>query len=137
MLDLTMTLVQLAFVATVLTVALEQIFDTNLYQKYLGKGLDGQDTKDSRFFKSFELRPWLSTAVGIFLAFSFGMTAIESGLGSEFMTPPGDTGAEAKMVDMVLTGLIIGGGTKTIKKIAKRFRETTQEAVQQGTGSAQ
>ena len=57
--DVITTLVQLAFVATILTVALEQIYDTNLYQKYLGKGLDG---RESKLFKSFDLRPWIATA---------------------------------------------------------------------------
>jgi len=78
MVDITLTLIRLTFVATVLTIALEQIFDTKLYQNYLGKGLDG---KGSRFFTTFELRPWISSAVGIFLALSFEMKALESGLG--------------------------------------------------------
>ena len=47
MADAIATLVRLAFVAAILTVALEQIFDTRFYQKYFGKGLDG---KGSRFF---------------------------------------------------------------------------------------
>ncbi len=130
MVDVTITLVRLAFVAAVLTVALEQIFDTTFYQKYFGKGLDG---KGSRFLKNFELRPWVSTVVGIFLAFGFNMTALQSGLGSEFVTASGTIGADAQIVDKVLTGLIIGGGTKTIKKLAKQFA-SAQKSIQGKTG---
>lgn len=125
--DVFTTLVQLAFVATVQTVALEQIFDTRLYQKYLGWGEDG---KGSRFFSRFELRPWISSAVGIFLAFAFQLQALKFGLGKG-----GDDvelvskliGTAAGDVDMALTGLIIGGGTKAIKKVVRQFGETRKD----------
>ncbi|TDI83999.1 MAG: hypothetical protein E2O78_07180 [Caldithrix sp.] len=131
--DVIKTLTQLAFTAIILTVALEQIFDTNLFQKYLGKGLDG---KGSKFLTSFDLRPWIATAVGIFLAFGFKMQAVKSGLG--IADVEGFLGAEAEIVDMLLTGLIIGGGTKTIVKIAKRYGTTRSEiqAGVSGGGSA-
>jgi len=125
MVDVTITLIRLAFVAAVLTVALEQIFDTPLYQKYLGKGLNGEG---SRFMKNFELRPWISTIGGMFLAFAFGLTALQSGLGSEFINAE-TIGTEAEIVDKVLTGLIVGGGTKTIKKLANQF-VSTQKSIQ-------
>ncbi len=118
MVDVTTTLVRLAFMAAVLTIALEQIFETRLYQKYFGKGLDD---KGSIFFKSFELRPWLSSGVGIFLALGFQMKALESGLGPDFISTSSSISENAEIVDMILTGLIIGGGTKTIKKLAKQF----------------
>jgi len=121
MVDVTVTLVRLAFVAAVLTAALQQIFDTKLYQKYLGKGIDGEG---SIYCKNFELRPWISSAVGIYLAFAFQMKALASGLGPEFITPSAGTFDEAAIVDMILTGLIIGGGTKTIKKLANQFAAT-------------
>lgn len=127
MIDVTITLVRLAFVAAVLTVALEQVFDTKLYQKYLGKGLDGEG---SRFFRTFELRPWISTAVGIFLAFGFELKALASGLGPEFINTTGTAAAEAEIVDKILTGLIIGGGTKTIKNLAKQFA-AAQKGIEQ------
>lgn len=120
----------MAFVAAVLTVALEQIFDTKLYQKYLGKGLDGNG---SHLFKHFELRPWISTAVGIFLAFVFEMKAIESGLGSDFINPTGNAVADAAIVDMLLTGLIIGGGTKTVYKLGKQFADTQKKLKEQAS----
>jgi len=126
MADVMLTLVRLAFVATILTVALEQIFDTRFYQKYFGKGLNGTG---SRYFTEFELRPWISTLVGILIAFSFEIQAISTGLGSEFLSASGGHNPEAQLVDMVLTGLIIGGGTKSVKKIAKQF-SATQQAVQ-------
>jgi len=121
MVDVTVTLVRLTFVAAVLTAALQQIFDTKLYQKYLGKGIDGAG---SVYCRNFELRPWISSAVGIYLAFAFQMKALSSGLGPEFITPSSGTFDEAAIVDMVVTGLIIGGGTKTIKKLANQFAAT-------------
>ena len=120
--DVIKTLTQLAFVAIILTVALEQIYDTNLYQKYMGKGLDG---KGSKFFKSSDLRQWIATAVGLFLAFGFKIQAIQAGMGID--KAEGFLGTEAGAVDMFLTGLIIGGGTKTIVKIAKRYGVTKRE----------
>ena len=121
MIDVTVTLVQLAFVATLMTVALEQIFDTRLYQKYLGKGLDGAG---SVYFRDWELRPWISTAAGVAIAVVFRIRAIESGLGSEFLASAASHGGEAALIDTILTGVIIGGGTKSIKKVARRLAST-------------
>ncbi len=132
MVDVTITLLRLAFVAAVLTVALQQIFDTKLYQKYLGKGLDGEG---SRYCRNFELRPWISTAVGIYLAFAFQMKALASGLGAEFMKTTGGVCDEAAIVDMILTGLIIGGGTKTIKNLAKQFA-AAEKGIKDAKGGA-
>ena len=81
------------------------------------------DGKGSRFLKTFELRPWISTSGGLFIAFGFGLTALQSGLGSEFITS-GTINADAEIIDKVLTGLIVGGGTKTIKKLANQFVAT-------------
>ncbi len=132
MLDVTITLVQMAFVATILTVALEQIFDTRLYQRFLGKGIDGNG---SVFFKTFELRPWISTASGIFVAMTFELQAITIGLGEAYLGSVNHAGAvvdDVKIVDMVLTGLVIGGGTKSVKKVANMFAQARQEISQPG-----
>jgi hypothetical protein len=126
MLDVTITLVQMAFVATILTVALEQVFDTRLYQRFLGKGIDGNE---SVFFKGFELRPWISTAAGIFVAITFELQAISIGLGQGYLGSVNHAGAvvdDVKIVDMVLTGLVIGGGTKSVKKVANMFAQARQ-----------
>ena len=125
--DVVLTMVQLTFVATVQMVALEQIFDTKLYQNYLGWGEDG---KGSHFFSRFELRPWISSAVGIFLAFAFQLQALKFGLGKggdDMVLVSELIGESANQVDMVLTGLIIGGGTKAIKKVVKQFGEARKE----------
>lgn len=130
------TLVKLAFVATVQTVALEQIFDTRLYQYYLGKGPDGQG---SRFFRHFELRPWISNAVGLLVAFKWELQCIGEGLKAGYLDVwPQVSGnypsvldyPDVMLVDMVFTGLVVGGGTKAIKKIAKRFAESRTELKQ-------
>lgn len=118
MVDVTVTLIQLAFVSVIMTVALEQVFDTRLYQNYLGSGPDG---KGSVLFKDLELRPWIATIIGIFLSFCYQLQAIKFGLGDEFLGKASALNENAKIVDMLLTGLIIGGGTKSIKKIANRL----------------
>lgn len=115
------TLIQLAFVAAVQTAALEQIFATRLYQKYLGKGIDGGG---SVYCTGFELRPWISSAAGIFLAWMFDLNALVAGLGMNYADLVAVKGTAALSVDMVFTGLIIGGGTKAIKKIAKDLGNT-------------
>ena len=125
--DIFMTLMRLAAVSIVMTVALEQIFETKLYQSLFGKGIDG---RPSRWAPSnFELRPWIASAVGIELAFGFELMAITHILGMAYGDVIGSQylGAEAAILDYVLTGLILGGGTKSIKKIAKRMAETKQE----------
>ena len=97
---------------------MDGLFTTKLFQKYLGKGENGGGSK---IFKHFELRPWISNAVGVFIALTFGLTAIEAGLGTEFVkTSLIET--DGKIVDAVLTGLIIGGGTKRIKMLMKELQ---------------
>ena len=109
----------LTYVAVGQTVALEQIFDTQLYQKWLGFGPDG---KGSRLFSKFELRPWISAAVGLFISFRYGLQFVAPAIPK--LLPPG---AEGLLVDMIITGLIIGGGTKAIKGIAKQFGDASRE----------
>jgi len=118
--DIAITLLRLAFVSIVLMVALEQIFETKLYQKYLGKGENGDGSK---IFKHFELRPWLSMLAGVIIAFKFGLTCLSAGLGPAFISASQD----ANQIDMFLTGLIIGGGTKPIKKIYKESMSFKKE----------
>ena len=109
-----LTLVGLGFVSSVQTVALEQVYDTRLYTKFLGKGLEGTG---SVLLKNFELRPWISTATGIWLALEFKLGAITYGLGID----PQVGGGGSFTADNILTGLIIGGGTKAVKKVLKSW----------------
>ena len=113
-----MTLIGLAFVATVQAVALELVFETPLYKRLLGKAADGQGV---------ELRPWLSLAVGLGLAFSFNLQAIAYGLAID----PAQLSANGVWLDKVLTGFIIGGGTKAVKKVWKRW-DATRDAIAEG-----
>lgn len=108
------TLVGLAFVSAVQTVALEQVYDTKMYTKFLGKGLEGQG---SILLKDFEIRPWISTATGIWLALEFKLGAITYGLGVDPTTIAG----ASFTADNILTGLIIGGGTKAVKNVWKKW----------------
>ena len=108
------TLVGLAFVSAVQTVALEQVYDTKLYTKFLRKGLEGAG---SVLLKNFELRPWISTATGIWLALEFKLGAITYGLGVDPTTIAG----ASFTADNILTGLIIGGGTKAVKSVWKKW----------------
>jgi len=109
------TLVGLGFVSAVQTVALEQVYDTKLYAKFLGKGLDG--AAGSKFLGNFELRPWISTATGIWLALEFKLGAITYGLGID----PAAVSGSSYTADNILTGLIIGGGTKAVKKVFTKW----------------
>lgn len=114
------TLIGLTFVATIQAVGLEQVFDTRLFQRYLGKGVDGQP---SIYFKGYELRPWISTAVGILLATTFQLHALSYGLAIN----PNSLAPGGALLDQILTGLIIGGGTKAVKGAWKRFDTTRKE----------
>ena len=114
MVGVPVTLVGLAFVSAVQTVALEQIYDTTLYRKFLGKGLEGQG---SLLLKNFALRPWISTATGIWLALEFELGAISAGLGVNPQVLP----EMSYTADNILTGLIIGGGTKAVKSVWKKW----------------
>lgn len=111
-----LTLLGLGFVMAMQTVALEQIYDTKLWRRYLGKGDDGSG---SRLFSQFELRPWVSTAVGIYLAYVFKFQCIAYAYGID----PSQMPPSAQYVDIILTGLIIGGGTKALKKLSKIYAE--------------
>ena len=113
------TLVGLAFVSAVQTVALEQVYDTKLYTKFLGTGLEGAG---SVLLKNFELRPWISTATGIWLALEFKLGAITYGLGVDPTTIAG----ASFTADNILTGLIIGGGTKAVKSVWKKWEVIKQ-----------
>lgn len=106
-----MTLIGLAFVATVQMVALEVVFETEGYRRALGRAADGE---------GMELRPWISMAVGIGLAWTFNLQAIAYGLAID---PEGLSGT-GNAIDRLLTGLIIAGGTKSIKKIYRRWNDT-------------
>ena len=109
--DIILTFSQLAAVAAVMTVALEQIFETRLYQSLFGKGVDGNPSKWAP--ASFELRPWISIAVGILVAYYAEGMAIMKMLGQEYATMvEGQLGPDGVHVDFILTGLILGGGTK-------------------------
>ena len=122
--DVAETLIQLLWVASVSTAALQVVFDTNLYKVWLGKGLDGNGSK---WFKTFELRPWLSMALGVYLAYAFEMTAIIEGLGINLEDLLAVKSEASVHADLILTGVSIGGGTKTIKAIAKNFASGRKE----------
>ncbi|GEM_PF-6765713 len=111
------TLTLLTLIAAGQTVALEQVFDTQLYQKWLGFGENG---RGSRLLPTVELRPWISSAVGLFIAFHWEIQFPGKAL-------PGAGGPDDLVVGCVMAGLIIGGGTKAIKKLLKDVKDTSQE----------
>ena len=125
------TLVQLAFMSSVLSVGLEQIFKTQLYQHYLGKGPLGEG---SRFFTHFELRPWISLAAGLYMSIVFETMLIAQGTRAKYLEQWDSSRFESFfeypeviVVDILLTGLVLGGGSGAIKMLAKRFMETRGE----------
>ena len=109
-------LTMLLIVATIgicLNVALEQVFQTQLYQTYLGKGADGGGSK---FFEAFELRPWIAMAAGITLAYGFNLQYFASSLAIDPTLLP----SSSNTLDQTLTGLLISGGAKTYQTIKQR-----------------
>ena len=125
--DVLTTLVQLAWVSALATASLEVVFQTRFYQINFGKGPEGMGNHTSRFFNTYELRPWLSVALGVFMAYQFGMMAISEGLGIDVADLLQLQGPVAIHADYILTGVAIGGGSKTIKAIAKNFSSTRKE----------
>ena len=126
--DVLTTLVQLAYVSAVCSAALQVIFDTRLYQINFGKGPNGEGNHTSRWFKQYELRPWVAMALGIAIAYQFDLTMIIEGLEElKLADLIAVSGEQAVHVDRILTGLTIGGGAKTIKALAKNFAETRKE----------
>lgn len=110
---LTMLLI-IATIGVCLNVALEQIFQTRLYQAYLGKGLDAPTSK---FFSNFDLRPWIAMGCGITLAFGFNLQYFASSLAIDPTALPGSS----NMLDQILTGLLVSGGAKTYQTVKKRL----------------
>lgn len=118
---LSKTLGVLILIAAGQTVALEQIFDTPWYRKWFGWGEDG---KGSRLFKTFELRPYISTALGIYICWLKDI---------QFPGPAISTGshdADAALFGVIFAGFLVGGGTKGIKKMMKDAAGTAQEVVE-------
>ena len=107
-------LIQLYAIAVLLSIALEQVFDNGLYQRLLGKGVNG---KPSLLFPAAELRPYIATAVGVLVAFAAQLQALASVLQVDMAS--GGLGTWGAVLDRILTGVLLGGGAKTVKKLAK------------------
>ena len=116
--ELAKTLAVLILIAAGQTVALEQIFDTPLYQRWLGWGVDGQPSK---ILKSFDLRPWISVGVDIYTCHLWGLQFPGQGLNGYEVT------GETTWVGILFAGFLIGGGTKRIKKMMKDAADTAKE----------
>ena len=118
---------------------LKVVFDTTLYQKYLGK----HPGEGKTWLQAFDLRPWISMAFGIGLAvtlnknFAFyieGLTdqdffaAVQMGadLGIWTVFPAGFT----VLFCQIITGMAIGGGPKVFLLMARTFAEYRQKIVE-------
>ena len=114
---------ELAFISAILTVALQQIFDTDIYRSFTKKisklcpnYFSVKNNDDST--KDRDLRPWISSLIGIYIACAFNIQALHSGLNVQ---NPGQVNFFPEWIDLIFTGIIIGGGTKTIKNLANSF----------------
>lgn len=132
--DVLTNFIQLAWVSALSTGALQVIYDTRFYQINFGKGPDGEGNNTSRFFKRYELRPWIALALGVFLAYQFTLTAMIDGLGIDLATLVAVSGETAVHVDKILTGISISGGCKTIKFIASSFADARKDITSTVTG---
>ena len=120
---------ELAFISAILTVALQQIFDTDIYRSFTKKiselcpKLFSITNKDGSK-KNRDLKPWISSLIGIYIAFAFNIQALYSGLNVQ---NPGQVNCLPKWVDLVFTGIIIGGGTKSLKNLADSLFPNTKK----------
>lgn len=122
--DVLTNLVQLAYVSALEVAVLQVIFDTPIYQSLFGKGKTGQGSK---YFSHAELRPWIAMGLGVLTAYLFHLTALTDGLGINLEDLLKVSGESAVHFDRILTGIAIGGGSKTIKNIAKNFASTRKD----------
>jgi len=107
-------LIQLYLISAAMTVALEQVFDTDAYHRLLGKGINGEP---SRWLPGVELRPYFATLAGIFVACAAQLELLSQGLGVDMAS--GWMSGAGQVFDWILTGVVLGGGSKTIKRLAK------------------
>jgi len=121
--DALVALAQLYALAIVLTIALEQVFDTDLYHSLVGKGVTKPDGTHvpSRFLPDVELRPYIATAAGIAIAIMAHLQILRAVLGVDM--GDGAFGQAGAYVDRVITGIFLGGGAKTVKRLAKAVSE--------------
>ena len=108
------SLLQLYVISILLTVALEQLFDNQAYEWLVGKGING---KPSKLLPNAELRPYIATAFGVAIALAAHLEALSAVLQIDMTS--GSTGSWGPILDRVLTGVMLGGGAKTVKKLAK------------------
>jgi len=121
-------LAQLYALSIVLTIALEQVFDTQLFHRLLGKGTvkDGV-VKPSVFLPYAEVRPYIASLVGIGVALIAHLEVLRSILNVDMAS--GGLGEAGLYVDRVLTGIFLGGGAKTVKRVAKAVTTAREQVV--------
>ena len=100
-------LLAFALLALVIERALYQIFDSKLW-RLLEKKLDEQAGGDY-----LDLKPWISAAISLAIAFRLQVDFIAVVLERE----------NAEFLSMVLTGLFLAGGSTGIYKFLKRARK--------------
>lgn len=122
--DMFYSLMMLAFLATFQTIALEIVFENQLYKHFFGSGLDGNGSK---YFSPWDIRPYVSIAVGLFISFAFQVQLIKIGFPT-LEANPNFMGNYGSQVDMILTGLMIGGGTQKVKAFFNSLKDTAKDA---------
>jgi len=123
--NLIYVLMKLAFVSAILTVALEQIYDTDLFNKLINKIAQKMPlifkTENSTGIR--DLTPWISTLFGIYIAYAFNIQALYQGLE---INNSDQVKCFSPILDTIFTGMIIGGGTKTITRISNHFMKSKE-----------
>jgi len=118
-------LIQLYIISAVMTVVMEQIFDTQAYHMLIGKGVNG---KPSWLLPNMEIRPYIATAAGIFVAMAANLQFLSQGLQIDMST--GIMGAAGAYFDCIITGIMLGGGSKTVKRLSKGITSARNEVTE-------
>ena len=122
--DLFYAFMVLSFLATVQTIALEIVFENQLYQVLFGRGMNGEGSK---FLNPWDIRPYVSIAAGVFIAFAFQVQLIHLGVPS-LEANPNFIGKYGSQADMIFTGLLISGGTKKVKEFFNSIQQSAKDA---------
>ncbi len=96
-----------ALIAILIERSLYQVFDTKLYRR-LERALDSAFGGDYM-----DLKPWVSSALCVFLAFQLDLDMIAMAVGLTAQAPVG----------YILTGLFLAGGSTGAFKMFKRIRD--------------
>lgn len=124
------TIAQLLTISGLLTLVCKGLFDTRVFNKWVGKGIDGEP---SRFLPAWDLRPVLAVVLGVWVAHEWNFLFIASVAGKT-QAQLLDMSRSALELDNVLTGIGLGLGPKFWLALGKRVFEGQRQIASQVRG---